>query len=76
MKLSTTVSGSFHRHLAEIGAAVAKLRGFGVEVLSPSDPQVVDEIGPFLFVASDRHRSVRLVKIGIWRRFAHRTFSG
>jgi hypothetical protein len=31
-------------------------------VLSPSDPRVVDHLGEFLFVASDRLRSVRLVQ--------------
>ena len=34
----------------------------GIRVLSPADPRVVDQIGPFLFVASDLHRSVRLVQ--------------
>jgi hypothetical protein len=58
----TTVSGSFHRHMDEIAIAVESLRAHGVEVLSPSDPEVVDQIGLFLFVASDRHRSVRLVQ--------------
>src|SRR6476661_7289410 len=61
-ELSTTVSGSFHRHLDEIANAVHAFRAQGVKVLSPSNPEVVDRIGEFLFVASDRHRSVRLVQ--------------
>ena len=61
-KIATTISGSFHRHLNEIVSAVEGFRAQGVRVLSPSDPEVVDNIGPFLFVASDRHRSVRLVQ--------------
>lgn len=60
--LKATVSGSFHRHMAGIYAAVGELREFGVMVLSPSDPRVVDNVGEFLFVASDRLRSIRLVQ--------------
>ena len=41
---------------------VGELRDAGVIVLSPSDPRVVDERNGFLFVASDRVRSVRLVQ--------------
>jgi hypothetical protein len=57
-----TVSGSFHRHLAKIGEAVGALRDSGIKVLSPSDPRVVDCEDEFLYVASDRVRSVRLVQ--------------
>src|SRR4051812_21571028 len=57
-----TVSGSFHRHLAKIEEAVAALHDSGIKVLSPSDPRVVDSEGEFLYVASDRVRSVRLVQ--------------
>jgi len=60
--LWATVSGSFHRHLPAIEEAVLELRRNGVRVLSPEDPRVVDAEGPFLFVASDRHRAVRLVQ--------------
>jgi hypothetical protein len=42
--------------------AVGNLRAAGVDVLSPSDPRVVDSIGDFLFVASDRLRSIKLVE--------------
>lgn len=62
MTLSATVSGSFHRHMTAVCETVRTLTDAGVRVLSPSDPRIVDEIGPFLFVASDRHRSVRLVQ--------------
>lgn len=61
-KLSVTVSGSFHRHIDDVGRAVAALKDLGIQVLSPEDPRVVDAEGPFLFVASDRHRAIRLVQ--------------
>jgi hypothetical protein len=60
--LKATVSGSFHRHMAAIYESVGQLRSRGVTVLSPSDPRVVDNIGEFLFVASDKLRSIRLVQ--------------
>jgi hypothetical protein len=60
--LRATVSGSFHRHMSAIYDAVGALREAGVDVLSPSDPRVVDFIGEFLFVASDKLRSVKLVQ--------------
>jgi hypothetical protein len=61
-ELSVTVSGSFHRHISAIMDAVKVFNDLGVRVLSPSDPRVVDSVGQFLFVASDKHRSVRLVQ--------------
>ncbi len=60
--LKATVSGSFHRHMPAIYGAVCELRALGVDVLSPSDPRIVDHAGEFLFVASDRLRSVKLVE--------------
>src|ERR1700733_9866744 len=60
--LKATVSGSFHRHMDAISAAVHELATRSVRVLSPSDPRVVAAQGEFLFVASDRVRSVRLVQ--------------
>lgn len=60
--LRATVSGSFHRHMTAIYRAVGELREAGLDVLSPSDPRVVDYIGDFLFVASDKLRSVKLVQ--------------
>lgn len=57
-----TVSGSFTRHLLEIQSAVVELKGRGVRVLSPESPTIVEAINGFLFVESDRHRSVRLVQ--------------
>lgn len=60
--LKATVSGSFHRHMSSIYNAVCELRALGVDVLSPSDPRIVDHVGEFLFVASDRLRSVKLVE--------------
>ena len=60
--LTATVSGSFHRHLTAISAAVQELAALSVRVLSPADPRIVAHKGEFLFVASDRVRSVRLVQ--------------
>jgi hypothetical protein len=60
--LAAAVSGSFHRHMGAITAAVHELAALSVRVLSPADPRVVAEQGEFLFVASDRVRSVRLVQ--------------
>jgi hypothetical protein len=45
-----------------IEEAVRGLSDRGVDVMSPADPRVVDQAGDFLFVASDRHRSIRLVQ--------------
>ena len=60
--ITASVSGSFHRHMAAIYEAVGNLLDSGVEVLSPCDPRIVAEEGDFLYVASDRYRSVRLVQ--------------
>ena len=60
--LKATVSGSFHRHMEAISAAVYELAAHSVRVLSPADPRVVAAQGEFLFVASDRVRSIRLVQ--------------
>ncbi len=60
--LTATVSGSFHRHMGAITAAVHELASHSVRVLSPADPRIVAAQGEFLFVASDRVRSVRLVQ--------------
>jgi hypothetical protein len=60
--LKATVSGSFHRHMPAIYEAVCVLRELGVNVLSPADPRIVDNLGEFLFVASDKLRSIKLVE--------------
>ena len=60
--LNAAVSGSFHRHMQLIAAAVHELAALSIRVLSPADPRVVALQGEFLFVASDRVRSVRLVQ--------------
>jgi hypothetical protein len=60
--ITATVSGSFHRHMQAISAAVSELATLSVRVLSPADPRVVGHQGEFLFVASDPVRSVRLVQ--------------
>src|SRR5258708_29261487 len=60
--LTATVSGSFHRHMEAITAAVHELAALSVRVLSPADPRIVAAQGEFLFVASDPVRSVRLVQ--------------
>ena len=61
-QLRAAVSGSFHRHMEDISRAVHELAALSVHVLSPADPRVVAAQGEFLFVASDRVRSVRLVQ--------------
>lgn len=66
--LSATVSGSFHRHMDAIASAVYELSKLSVRVLSPADPRIVEVTEPhegqleFLFVASDPHRSIKLVQ--------------
>ena len=66
--LTAAVSGSFHRHMGAITAAVYELATLSVRVLSPADPRIVevhevkDGQADFLFVASDRLRSVKLVQ--------------
>jgi hypothetical protein len=60
--LKVAVSGSFHRHMAKINEAVQQLASLSIRVLSPADPRIVAQQGEFLFVASDRIRSVRLVQ--------------
>jgi hypothetical protein len=60
--IRATVSGSFHRGLNDVQAAVDALTDAGVEVLSPADPRLVDAFGEFLFVASDRRRKIKMVQ--------------
>jgi hypothetical protein len=60
--IKATVSGSFRRAMPEVQAAVYALVDAGVQVLSPADPRIVDQFGEFLFVASDRQRSIRIVQ--------------
>jgi len=61
-ELSVTVSGSFKRHLRAIQEAVAEFQSRDVMVLSPSEPTIVDSFGDFVFVASDRRRSIKGVQ--------------
>jgi hypothetical protein len=61
-RFAATVSGSFRRALPAVQDAVYALTDMGVRVLSPADPRVVDQFGEFLFVASDRLRTIRLVE--------------
>ncbi len=60
--MAATVSGSFRRFLTEVQEAVYALTDHGVHVLSPADPRVVDQVGDFLFVASDRLRTIKPVQ--------------
>jgi hypothetical protein len=61
-EICATVSGSFTRHLTEVQGAVARLQSLGVRVLSPAEPSIVATIEGFVFMASDPHRSVKLVQ--------------
>jgi hypothetical protein len=72
--LKATVSGSFHRHMLAIETAVAELWASGVEVLSPANPRVVDFKGEFLFVASDKLRSIKLVQDRHFEAIGHSDF--
>jgi hypothetical protein len=60
--IAVVVSGSFHRHMERITAAVHEFAALSLRVLSPADPRVVANQGEFLFVASDPVRSIRLVQ--------------
>jgi nucleoside 2-deoxyribosyltransferase len=60
--MTATVSGSFRRAMTAVQEAVYVLTDRGVTVLSPADPRVVDHFGDFLFVASDRVHTLRLVQ--------------
>ena len=57
-----TVSGSFRRHMGTIYEVVRDFVELGAEVLSPADPRIVDTIDEFVFVASDRVRSIKMVQ--------------
>jgi hypothetical protein len=48
--------------MLEIERVVQEFTARGARVLSPAYPKVVDHLGEFLFVASDRVRSIRLVQ--------------
>jgi len=61
-KFKVTISGSFNRNISEIIESVYEFNDRGAEVLSPRDPRIVDSVGDFLFVASDSHRSIKLVQ--------------
>jgi hypothetical protein len=60
--LNATVSGSFRKAIDGVQPAVQALADAGVLVLSPADPQVVEQFGDFVFVASDRVRRIRTVQ--------------
>lgn len=72
--LKATVSGSFHRHMIAIETAVSELWALGVNVLSPADPRIVDFKGEFLFVASDKLRSIKLVQDRHFEAIGHSDF--
>jgi hypothetical protein len=57
-----TISGSFRRHMCEIGKALYELKNLGFKVLSPKDPHIVSEDSGFLYVASDPIHSVKFVQ--------------
>ena len=57
-----TLCGSFHRYLQAFSDRILEFESSGCEVLSPRNVRVVDEIGEFLFVASDPYRSIKLVE--------------
>src|SRR3954452_17370453 len=60
--ITAAVSGSFRRAMGAVQDAVYRLTDAGARVLSPADPRVVEQFGDFLFVASDRVRTIKLVQ--------------
>lgn len=60
--IRATVSGSFRQAMSRVQDAVYRLTDAGVHVLSPADPRVVEQFGDFIFVASDRARTVKVVQ--------------
>lgn len=56
------VSGSFNRHLDQIGRTIDDFSHLGAKVLSPQDNEIVDALGEFVFLGSDRRRSVKGVQ--------------
>lgn len=72
--IQVTVSGSFRRHMAQIQSDVEAFVDAGVEVLSPADPRVVDAFGDFVFVASDRLRTVKPVQDRHLQAIVHSSF--
>jgi len=62
LTLNVTVSGSFTRHIQNVQRAVSDFKARDVKVLSPAEPTVVGQLEGFVFVASDVHRSPRLVQ--------------
>jgi hypothetical protein len=73
-QLRVTVSGSFRRHLSAIQDAVQALTDEGAIVLSPSDPRIVDAFGDFVFVSSDRRRSIKGIQARHLDAIAHSEF--
>lgn len=57
-----SVSGPFRRAPLQVAQAVWALRDAGAEVLSPRQPRVVDAFGPFVYVESDRSRTIKTVE--------------
>jgi hypothetical protein len=60
--LRVTVSGSFRRAIAQVAAAVEDFQRRGATVLSPTDPRPLEQFGDFVYVASDLHRTIRLLQ--------------
>ena len=60
--LKATVSGSFRKHMPAVYRMVSMLEAEGVQVLSPADCRIVDEVGGFVFLASDPWRSIKMVE--------------
>ena len=56
------ISGSFKRHLEEVGQAIDSFSFLGVEILSPQDNNIVDELEGFVFLDSDQRRSIKGVQ--------------
>jgi hypothetical protein len=56
------VSGSFHRHLTQMGREIAELKTLGVHILSPMSLNVIGREKDFMFIESDSVRSIKQVQ--------------
>jgi hypothetical protein len=61
--LRATVSGSFTESIGDVQKVVAGLAERRVEILSPTDPQPVERLCDFVYVASDVERTIRVLQL-------------
>ena len=59
LDIKVAISGSFKRHLEELGRAIDDFSFLGANVLSSKDNKIVDEFNEFAFLDSDLRRSIK-----------------